>query len=255
VRVLESVPNVSEGRDPAVVRAVAAALARGGASVLDTHVDADHHRSVFTLVGSDDVLVEGLVAGIAEAARTIDLDRHRGVHPRVGAADVVPVVPLTADELPRARAVALEVARRAGEELELPVFLYGELAGGLRGVQALGLALADGRVQVSTNVVDIDATPTHVLVERIGAEARARRLEVGAGELVGLLPARVVEQAARAAGDGTPLSEDGLPTTRALGAASAALHLAGLPPERVLEWHLARLGMLRRSRHEPGTHA
>ena len=318
MRVLESVPNVSEGRDPAVVRAVAAALARGGASVLDTHVDADHHRSVFTLVGSDDALAEGLVAGIAEAARAIDLDRHRGVHPRVGAADVVPVVPLTADELPWARAVALEVARRVGEELELPVFLYGELAGGLRpafyrrgglaelqrrvaagelapaygpaavgarvggvlvgvrpplvaynlvvhgsledaraiamrvrassgglpGVQALGLALADERVQVSTNVVDIDATPVHVLVKRICAEARERGLEVGTGELVGLLPARVVERAASAAGDGTPLGEDGLPTTRALGVAAAALHLAGLLPERVLEWHLVRLGML-----------
>ena len=129
---LESVPNVSEGRDLAVVASLGAAFAGSGARLLDTHVDADHHRSVFTLVGDDRALEDGLVAGVEAARRVVDLRAHDGVHPRVGAADVVPVVPLDSGDLDRAEAVARAVARRVGEELELPVFLYGSLGGGLR---------------------------------------------------------------------------------------------------------------------------
>ena len=127
---LESVPNVSEGRDTAIVGVLAAAFSSRGARLLDVHSDADHHRSVFTLVGGDDELVESLVAGIAAARERIDLSRHDGIHPRVGAADVVPLVPLVPADMDRARAVALRVAHRVGEELELPVFLYAESGGG-----------------------------------------------------------------------------------------------------------------------------
>src|SRR5262245_38898431 len=101
----------------------------GRAKLLDVHADADHNRSVFTLVGADEDLVEALVAGVARAAERIDLRRHDGAHPRVGAADVVPLVPIRPEDMPRARAAATEVAGRIGE-LELPVFLYGELAQG-----------------------------------------------------------------------------------------------------------------------------
>ena len=125
---LESVPNVSEGRDPAVIEAVGAALAEH-ADVLDVHSDADHNRSVFTIVGDDDAIVEALAAGIACARERIDLRRHEGVHPRVGAADVVPVVPLRPEDMDRAKAAAHEVARRVGES-GLPVFLYGETGDG-----------------------------------------------------------------------------------------------------------------------------
>ncbi|RDI75035.1 FtcD: glutamate formiminotransferase [Gaiella occulta] len=127
---LESVPNVSEGRDPAVVAALAAAFS-GSAHLLDVHSDADHHRSVLTLVADDDALVDSLVAGIAAAASLVDLTEHTGIHPRVGAADVVPLVPLDGD-MGRARRAALEVGRRVGGELGLPVFLYGESGGGRR---------------------------------------------------------------------------------------------------------------------------
>ena len=126
---LESVPNFSEGRADDVVEALRSALS-SPARLLDVHVDADHHRSVFTLVGEDDALVETLVAGIACARDRIDLTRHEGAHPRVGAADVVPIVPLVPADLERARVVALELARRVGDELALPVFLYGEAAPG-----------------------------------------------------------------------------------------------------------------------------
>jgi glutamate formiminotransferase / 5-formyltetrahydrofolate cyclo-ligase len=126
---LESVPNFSEGREQATLDALAAALG-SPADLLDVHADVDHNRSVFTLVGDETDLAETLVAGVACAVERIDLRSHDGAHPRVGAADVVPVVPITPDDMPRARSTALEVARRIGGELGLPVFLYGELASG-----------------------------------------------------------------------------------------------------------------------------
>ncbi len=124
---LESVPNVSEGRDRAVIDAIGAALA-GRATLLDVHADVDHNRSVFTLVGDERELVGALIDGIACAREHIDLRTHAGAHPRIGAADVVPIVPLRPEDMERASAAALELGRRIGEELGLPVFLYGELA-------------------------------------------------------------------------------------------------------------------------------
>ncbi len=120
---LESVPNFSEGRDSAALDAVAEALG-SRARLLDVHADADHNRSVFTLVGSEAELVDALVAGVECARERIDLRRHEGAHPRIGAADVVPLVPLRPGDLERARAASLEAAGRIGE-LGLPVFLYG----------------------------------------------------------------------------------------------------------------------------------
>lgn len=124
---LEAVPNFSEGRDRATIDAIGGALA-GHARLLDVHSDEDHNRSVYTLVGSDEELVAALLAGIACARERIDLSRHEGAHPRVGAADVVPIVPIGEADAERARSAALELARRIGEELALPVFLYADLA-------------------------------------------------------------------------------------------------------------------------------
>jgi glutamate formiminotransferase len=126
---LESVPNFSEGRDAAVIKAIGRALAER-AELLDVHTDADHNRTVFTLVGNDHELVDALVAGVAVARERIDLRAHAGVHPRIGAADVVPIVPIRAEDMGRARAAALELARRIGADLGLPVFLYGEVGDG-----------------------------------------------------------------------------------------------------------------------------
>jgi glutamate formiminotransferase/glutamate formiminotransferase/formiminotetrahydrofolate cyclodeaminase len=123
---LESVPNVSEGRDEATLEALRASFA-SPAQLLDVHTDWDHHRSVFTLVGSAEPLVETLFAGIATAAERIDLRGHEGAHPRIGAADVVPLVPLEPEAEPAARETALALAGRVGEELGLPVFFYGRL--------------------------------------------------------------------------------------------------------------------------------
>ena len=283
---LESVPNFSEGRDRETIDAIAGAVSRG-ARLLDVHADPDHNRSVFTLVGRDAPLVEALLAAIAVARDRIDLRRHRGAHPRIGAADVVPLVPLAAGDMDRARSAALALAKRVGEELRLPVFLYGEVApnrgpaffrkggteelarrlvagelapdfgpreldprsggvvigarrpliafnvdlrgarledaraiaavvrerdGGFPGVRALGLDLpAAGRVQVSMNVEDWEASALHEIVARIEAEAARRGVEVAGSELVGLMPA-----GAAAAAAGALLRIDGFDATRLL---------------------------------------
>jgi glutamate formiminotransferase len=269
--VLEAVPNVSEGRRADVVSAIGASFGRN-AVLLDTHSDGDHNRSVFTLVAEEHDVIESLLAGIAAAVERIDLREHVGVHPRVGAVDVVPLVPLGPESMDRARPAARLVAARIGEELGLPVFLYGavgdgrrpayfrrggldelrrriasgelvpnegpheidprsgavlvgarhvliaynldlstddvriaraiaasirESSGGMPGVQAIGLRLpGSGRTQVSMNVIDIDAAPLHEVVERVRREARAHGVSVSGGELVGLVPERVVDAAA-----------------------------------------------------------
>ena len=126
---LESVPNFSEGRDRATLDALASVLS-ARARLLDVHADADHNRSVFTLVADEDRLLEALVAAIACARERIDLREHEGAHPRVGAADVVPLVPVRPADMQRAKRAALALAERIGGELELPVFVYGELAPG-----------------------------------------------------------------------------------------------------------------------------
>jgi glutamate formiminotransferase len=120
---LESVPNFSEGRDGAVVDAIGAALARH-ARLLDVHADADHNRSVFTLVGSEEELAEALLSGIGVALERIDLRAHDGAHPCIGAADVVPLIPIVPADMERAEMAAELIGSRIAAELGLPVFLY-----------------------------------------------------------------------------------------------------------------------------------
>ncbi|MGH2971819.1 MAG: glutamate formimidoyltransferase [Gaiellaceae bacterium] len=126
---LESVPNFSEGRDRVTIAAIGDALARH-ARLLDVHADADHNRSVFTIVGDEADIVDALLAGVAVAQERIDLRGHEGVHSRIGAADVVPVVAIGREDAERAREAARIAAERIGDELGLPVFLYGEIGEG-----------------------------------------------------------------------------------------------------------------------------
>jgi len=95
IRVLECVPNFSEGRDSTVVRAIADAIAQTpDVLLLGWESDTDHNRSVMTFAGPADAVIEGAVRGAGKAAELIDLSAHVGVHPRVGAADVIPFIPL-----------------------------------------------------------------------------------------------------------------------------------------------------------------
>jgi glutamate formiminotransferase / 5-formyltetrahydrofolate cyclo-ligase len=112
-----------------VLDAIGAAF-ETGARVLDLHTDPDHHRAVFTLAGEPGSLHEALLAGAREAVERIDLSTHAGVHPRVGAIDVAPVVHRSDAERGAATAEALLLAHRLGRDLQLPVYLYGALAGG-----------------------------------------------------------------------------------------------------------------------------
>jgi glutamate formiminotransferase / 5-formyltetrahydrofolate cyclo-ligase len=285
---LLAAPNLSEGRDEAVLQRLEASV--GPARVLDVHVDPDHNRAVFTLVARQGELAAGLLGLARAAVESIDVRAYDGVHPCVGALDVMPVVWLDEARRGAACAEALTAAALVGEDVGVPVFLYGELAtrpeqaerawirrggpdelarridagellpdygphrahptagavlaaarpplvafnldldsddvelarsiaaelreadGGLPGVRALGLYLAErGRAQVSTNVHDYRAVPLRELVARVRARA-----PVAEGELIGLAP--------RAAFEGFP---DDLP-------------LRGFSPERhILEEALA----------------
>jgi glutamate formiminotransferase len=151
---LEAVPNFSEGRDQAVVHAIAEALG-ARAAPLDVHFDADHNRSVFTLAGSEQELVAALLEGVSAARERIDLRRHEGVHPCVGVADVLPIVAVRPEDMERARSCALELARRIGAELELPVFLYGELAAGRR----LAELRRGGAVELARRMESVELEP------------------------------------------------------------------------------------------------
>jgi glutamate formiminotransferase len=121
-----AVPNVSEGRDLETLEAIEKAFAPAG--FLDLHTDADHHRAVFTLAGRQGELAGGLANGARAAVERVDISAHAGIHPHVGALDVLPVVYLDEERRGAACAEALTAAALIGGDLEVPVFLYGELA-------------------------------------------------------------------------------------------------------------------------------
>lgn len=148
-RLLEAVPNFSEGRDLSVVEAIVEAMRAAGADVLDWSADPDHHRSVVTVVGTPDAVEAAAVAGARVAVERIDLRRHDGIHPRIGALDVLPFVPLlglTADD---AIASARRVGERLAREVGIPVYFYAQASDpvgrGLAELRTGGFeALADG---------------------------------------------------------------------------------------------------------------
>jgi len=212
VTTLLAVPNVSEGRDPAAVAAIGAAFGDG---LLATHSDPDHHRSVFTLAGAPGKLAAAVLGGARAALERIDLRAHSGIHPRVGVVDVAPIVYRSGEDVGAACAEALVLADRLGSELELPVFLYGELGAGrtraqLRrgGPAALARRVADGELSPDFGPRTIDP--------RLGATLVAARPPLVAFN-VELAPPATLEQAraiAAAIREGGP---EGLPGVRALG--------------------------------------
>jgi glutamate formiminotransferase / formiminotetrahydrofolate cyclodeaminase len=121
---VECVPNFSEGRNKAVVEAIVEAMKLPGVYLLDREMDADHNRSVITLVGDGEAVAEAAIRGVGKAAELIDLNKHEGAHPRMGAADVVPFIPI--ENVTIEDCVA--IARKAGEEIwkrfQVPVYLY-----------------------------------------------------------------------------------------------------------------------------------
>jgi glutamate formiminotransferase len=125
--IIESIPNVSEGRRPDIVRKLAAAIeSTPGVRLLDYSSDASHNRSVFTLVGDSATLKAATLALFREAVAAIDLRTHTGEHPRVGAVDVVPFVPIAGATMSDCVALARDVAAAVAEQFGVPVFLYEE---------------------------------------------------------------------------------------------------------------------------------
>ena len=128
-QIVECVPNFSEGRDAAVIRDIADAVAAvSGVTVLDLTSDADHNRSVLTFVAEPEACREGALALFAAAIPRIDLTRHRGQHPRLGAVDVVPFIPIRNVDTAACVALARDAGRRIAERFGVPVYLYEDAA-------------------------------------------------------------------------------------------------------------------------------
>ncbi len=211
-RTLLAVPNISEGRDRAAIDAIAAAF---DAQLLAVHSDPDHHRSVFTLAGPPGGLAQSVLSGARATLERIDLSRHRGVHPRVGAIDVAPIVYLADEDRGAACAEALVLADLLGRELELPVFLYGALAGGrtrasLRrgGPEALAARIQTGELRPDFGPRRLDPRSGAVLV---AARPPLVAFNVELAPPATLADARAIAAAIREGG------VEGLPAVRALG--------------------------------------
>jgi glutamate formiminotransferase/formiminotetrahydrofolate cyclodeaminase len=276
MKLVECVPNFSEGRRPEVVAAIRDAIAAvDGVSVLDVSSDASHNRSVITFVAPVDKAVDAAFAGIRVAAERIDLCKHTGEHPRIGATDVVPFIPLEGSTMEDCIALARQLGERVGSELRIPVYLYERAAttptrenladvrrgefeglreelgrnparnpdfgpsqihptcgaiaigarpflvaynvylgpasnlqiaknvakavrgssGGFKYVKGLGLEV-DGQAQVSMNLVDTEKTPLHTAFDFVKMRSEAEGAKVTWSEIVGLVPERVLFDAA-----------------------------------------------------------
>ena len=124
-RLIECVPNFSEGRDAAKVDAIVAAMSGvAGVHVLDYKLDADHNRSVVTLAGDPDAVAEGVLLGVGKAMELIDLTKHTGAHPRVGATDVVPFIPIHGVTIEDCATLARRVGKEIWTRYRIPVFFY-----------------------------------------------------------------------------------------------------------------------------------
>lgn len=124
-KIVECVPNFSEGRRVKVIQAIEQSIANvPGVLVLDRHSDEDHNRTVITFAGKPDSVSEAAYRAIEIAAHKIDLNQHQGEHPRLGAADVVPFVPISGTSMDECVALARTLGKRVGDTLGIPVYLY-----------------------------------------------------------------------------------------------------------------------------------
>src|SRR5256885_2393689 len=124
-KIIECVPNFSEGRDLEIIRQIAAAIESvEGISLLNVDPGASTNRTVVTFAGTPEAAVEAAFCGIQKAAELIDMRKHKGAHPRMGATDVCPFIPLSNVTWDEAIACAKQLGKRVGEELKIPVYLY-----------------------------------------------------------------------------------------------------------------------------------
>ena len=205
-------PNVSEGRDATTIGAVTRAF---GAGLLDVHTDPDHNRSAFTLAGGPGQLAGRVIDGARVAIAGITIDVHEGVHPRVGAVDVAPIVHIRPDDRGAAAAEALVLADRFGEELGLPVFLYGALGGGRTRAQLRrgGPAELARRIEAEELMPDFGPPRLHPTAGAVLVAARPPLVAFN----VELAADRTLDQARALAAAIREGGAHGLPGVRAIG--------------------------------------
>ena len=209
---LLAVPNFSEGRERASIDAIGAAFDR---PPLDVHFDPDHHRTVFTLAGAPGELAGVVLAGARRALELIDVTSHDGAHPRVGAIDVAPIVYLDDADRGAATAEALVLADMLGDQLELPVFLYGDLAGG-RTRAALrrgGLTALAERIRTGEQRPDFGPRELHATAGAVLVTARPPLVAFN----VELAPPATLDDARAVAALIREGGAEGLPSVRAIG--------------------------------------
>ena len=211
-KIVECVPNFSEGRDlKKIDRIVAPFRARAGVKLLDYSNDEDHNRLVVTLVGEPEALRDAVIEAIGVAVELIDLNYHQGQHPRMGAVDVVPFIPIKNVTMDEAVSLSREVGEKVAGLYHLPVFLYEKSAtaphrdnleiatkiarnirhinGGLRYVKAMGVELKERNItQVSINMTDYTRTALYRAFELVRIEARRYGVTLIGSEIVGLVP-------------------------------------------------------------------
>ncbi len=249
---LLAVPNISEGRNRNLIDDIASSFTAGGhARLLDVHADPDHHRAVLTLAGSPRTLSEALFVGASAAADRIDVMREppggRGAHPHVGALDVLPVVYLDTAMRGAACAEALVAADRIATELQIPVFLYGEITAtaGEPGRTRAELRRG-GRQGLAARIAADELRPDFgppALHRTAGATLVAAREPLVAFNLELASPATVAD-ARRIAALIREHGPEGLPGLRAIGVAlhtRAAAAQVSMNVERPLELPLASI--------------
>lgn len=122
--IVECVPNFSEGTHPDIVREIVRAMRLEGVSLLDWSLDPDHNRSVVTIAGAPEQVMESVLRGVGKAVESIDLTAQQGVHPRIGAADVIPLVPIRGISLPECAALAHQLGQEIWNRHRVPVYFY-----------------------------------------------------------------------------------------------------------------------------------
>src|SRR5438067_13053554 len=124
-RIVECVPNFSEGRRPEVIDAIVEAItSTSNVYLLGREMDMDHNRAVVTIVGSPESIGEAVIRGVETAMQHINLTRHKGEHPRIGATDVIPFVPIRGVSLAECVAIAKNTGRELAERFKIPIYLY-----------------------------------------------------------------------------------------------------------------------------------
>ncbi len=206
----EIVPNISEGRDGASIDACVAAVEACGAQVVHRTSDEAHHRSVLTILGDGERLVDAAVALAGVAVARIDLREHRGVHPRIGALDVLPFVPLGDATLAAAATLARRAAERIWDKLRVPSYYYGAASASGRTLPSVRHGQFEG-LEARTDDPDLGTRGGHPTAGAIAVGARpilvAFNVDLATGDLaVAKAIARILRE-----------RDGGLRTLRALG--------------------------------------